>query len=129
MKKMIEIGVRTYYHLLYSAFLIEVISNDASGVVLKKGALISLVVGSVTFPLIVCLIFHQEKYVKYVVAKHLKERGEEDVVEEQGGESEALEEEDVQEDKEKIGEKDGKKEIIELMEPKTEVKVGCEDQE
>ena len=75
MKKMIEIGVRTYYHLLYSAFLIEVISNDASGVVLKKGALISLVVGSVTFPLIVCLIFHQEKYVKYVVAKHLKERG------------------------------------------------------
>ena len=50
-------------------------------------------------------------------------------MEEQGGESEALEEEDVQEDKEKIGEKDGKKEIIELMEPKTEVKVGCEDQE
>ena len=76
-----------------------------------------------------CLVFHQEKYVKYVVAKHLKDRGEEKVEEEQGKKSEALEEEDVQEDREKIGEKNGKKETIAFVEPKTEVKVGCKDQE
>ena len=115
----------TYYHLLYSAFLIEVISNDNSGDVLKDGAVIFLVVGWVTFPFIVCLVFHQEKFVKYVVAKHLKDREEEKVEEEQEGESEALEEIDVQEEEQKIGEKNGEKEIfefvIDLKEPKIEV--------
>ena len=115
MKKMIEIGVRTYYHLLYSAFLIEVISNDTSGIVLKKGALISLVVGSVTFPLIVCLVFHQDYYVKYMVAKHLKDGEAEDKEEGQEGGPEAVEEY-VQGDEEKIGEKDREKDMITFVE-------------
>ena len=115
MRKMIEIGMGTYYHLLYSTFLIEVISNDTSGVVLKKGALISLVVGSVTFPLIVCLVFQEEKYVKYVVAKHLKDGEEENIEEGQEGGPEAVEEY-VQDDEEKIGEKGGEKEMITFVE-------------
>ena len=154
----IKMAMGTYYHLLYSAFLIEVISNDKSSDVLKDGAVIFLVVGFfkehdeelskaslmrkiyvatsaapviflvvgwVTFPFIVCLVFHQEKLVKYVVAKHLKDREEEKVKEEQEGESEALEEIDVQEEEQKIGEKNGEKEIfefvIDLKEPKIEV--------
>ena len=72
-----------------------------------------------------CLVFYQEKFVKYVVAKHLKDREEEKVEEEQEGESEALEEIDVQEEEQKIGEKNGEKEIfefvIDLKEPKIEV--------
>ena len=119
-------GMETYYHLLYSAFLAEVISNNNTDVGLKDGAIRCLVVGWVTFPFIVCLVVYQEKYVKYVVAKHLKDGEEENIEEGQEGGPEAVEDY-VQDDEEKIGEKNGEKEIfqlvVELEEPIIEVTV------
>ena len=115
MGKIIEVGMATYYHILYSSFLGEVISNHNKADGLKDGAIICLAVGWVTFPFIVCLVFYQEKYVKYMVAKHLKDGEEENIEEGQEGGPEAMEEY-VQGDEEKIGEKDREKDMITFVE-------------
>ena len=115
MGKIIEVGMATYYHILYSSFLGEVISNHNKADGLKDGAIICLAVGRVTFPFIVCLVFYQEKCVKYVVAKHLKDGKEENIEEGQEGGPEAMEEY-VQGDEEKIGEKDREKDMITFVE-------------
>ena len=63
-----------------------IITDDKTD--LKNVAILCLAVGWVTFPFIMCLIAYEEKYVKYVVAKHPKDKGEENGEEE----DEALEE-------------------------------------
>ena len=112
----------TYFHLLYSYFLAEDISDAKT----KDLAIICLAVGWVVSPLIVCLVLFPEKYVKFVVARHFKDGDEENVEEGQEGRPEALE--DVQEDEEKIGENDQEKEMIAIKEKqKTEITWESED--
>ena len=110
MGKTIEIGMGTYFHLLYSYFLAEGIRDDNTDDGLKDRAIICLAVGWVVAPLIVCLVLCPEKWVKFVVARHLKDREEENVEEGQEGRPEALEY--VEEDEEKIGENDEEKEMM-----------------
>ena len=114
MGKTIEIGMGTYFHLLYSYFLAEGIRDDNTDDHLKDLAIICLAVGWVVSPLIVGLVLFPEKYVKFVVARHLKDGEEENVEEGQEGRPGALE--DVKEDEEKIGENDQEKEMIAIKE-------------
>ena len=116
----------TYFHLLYSYFLAEGISDDNTDNGLKDHAIICLAVGWVVSPLIVCLVLFPEKYVKFVVARHFKDGEEENVEEGQEGRREALE--DVKEDEEKIDENDKEKEMIAIKEKqKTEITWESED--
>ena len=112
----------TYFHLLYSYFLAEDISDAKT----KDLAIICLAVGWVVSPLIVCLVLFPEKYVKFVVARHFKDGEEENIEEGQEGRPGALE--DVKEDEEKIGENDQEKEMIAIKEKqKTEITWESED--
>ena len=97
MGKVIEWGMGTYSHLLHSFVLTVIIRSDRTDLFLKDDethvdiknvAILCLAVGWVTFPFIMCLIAYEEKYVKYVVAKHSKDREEEKAEEK----DEALEE-------------------------------------
>ena len=126
MGNIIEIGMGTYFHLLYSYFLAEGISDDNTDNGLKDHAITCLAVGWVVAPLIVCLVLFPEKYVKFVVARHFKDGDEENVEEGQEGRPGALE--DVEEDEEEIGENDKEKEMIAIKEKqKTEITWESED--
>ena len=83
MGKVIEWGMGTYSHLLHSFFLTVIIRNDRTDLFLKDNeidvdlknvAIFCLAVGWVTFPFIMCLIAYEETLVKYVAAKHPKDR-------------------------------------------------------
>ena len=130
--KIIMISAITYSHLLYSSFLamvihlnnnildIDNINNRSQRI--RNGAILCLVIGWVSLPFMVCLVLFQEHYVAHVVSHNLKDREEEENIEEgQEVKPEALKGDDHREGKTNEG-GDGEKETIEFVRNLTDEK-------